>query len=169
MRKSVIAGLVLWTALAASAEKTHADVNYPWCIMGDTRGFECVFSSREQCMQDGRNRGFGGQCIQNPAYKPGAPTVSVKKRTVSQTARPSQDVGAAATCTGMKSACLSVSGSGCFIGGARSVASEPLPGLAYRGMVSGQYCENLCNSAWERCMKTGFWEGAARHRPAERR
>jgi hypothetical protein len=67
MRKSVIAGLALWAALAAFAGKARADVNYPWCIMGDTRGFECVFSSREQCMQDGRNRGFGGQCIQNPA------------------------------------------------------------------------------------------------------
>src|SRR5262245_2743896 len=54
---------------AAFAGKTHAEVNYPWCLMGDTRGYECVFSSREQCNQDGRNRGFGGQCIQNPAYK----------------------------------------------------------------------------------------------------
>jgi hypothetical protein len=81
MRKSVIAGLAL-SALFAASGKAEADVNYPWCLMGDTRGYECVFSSREQCMQDGRNRGFGGQCIQNPAYKPGKPNVS-------QTARPS--------------------------------------------------------------------------------
>jgi uncharacterized protein DUF3551 len=73
MRKSVIAGLALWAAFAG---KVHAEVNYPWCIIGDYRGIDCVFSSREQCTQDGRNRGFGGQCIQNPAYKPGAPTVS---------------------------------------------------------------------------------------------
>jgi hypothetical protein len=114
MRKSVIAGLALWAAFAAFAGKTHADVNYPWCIMGDTRGFECVFSSREQCMQDGRNRGFGGQCIQNPAYKPGRPPTArnpkaatpdygqvlrdrllggpVEKRTMSQTARPTEAV-----------------------------------------------------------------------------
>jgi hypothetical protein len=85
MRKSVIEGLALWAAFAAFAGKTHADVNYPWCLMGGTRGFECVFSSREQCMQDGRNRGFGSQCIQNPAYKPGKPTAS-------QTPRPSQAV-----------------------------------------------------------------------------
>ena len=85
MRKSVITGLTLWAAFAAFPGKVQAEVNYPWCIMGDTRGFECVFSSREQCMQDGRNRGFGGQCIQNPAYKPGKPTVS-------QTARPSGPV-----------------------------------------------------------------------------
>ena len=65
MRKSAIAGLALWAVFAAFAGKTHADVNYPWCLMGDTRGYECVFSSREQCAQDGRNRGFGGQCIQN--------------------------------------------------------------------------------------------------------
>jgi hypothetical protein len=92
MRKSVIAGLVLWAAFAAFAGKTCADVNYPWCIIGNTRAVDCYFSSREQCMQDGRNRGFGGQCIQNPYYKPGAPTVSgqVKKRTVPQTPRPSQ-------------------------------------------------------------------------------
>jgi hypothetical protein len=52
------------------------------------------FRTVSQCIQDGRNRGFGSQCLQNPSYKPGAPTVSgavqgppivpgpVKKRTV---------------------------------------------------------------------------------------
>jgi hypothetical protein len=95
MKKVMTAAFAL-SALFAESGKTHAEVNYPWCIMGDTRGFECVFSSREQCMQDGRNRGFGGQCIQNPYYKAGPPTVSgpVKKRTVSQTARPPQAVSA---------------------------------------------------------------------------
>ena len=39
-------------------------------------------------MQDGRNRGFGSQCTENPGYKPGKPTVSGEKRT--ETARPSQ-------------------------------------------------------------------------------
>jgi hypothetical protein len=104
MKKLVTAGLVLSAVVAASG-KARADVNYPWCIIGDTRGFECVFSSREQCAQDGRNRGFGGQCIQNPAYKPGPPTVS-GNRTVPQTAYPSA-ASAAATCTGQKSACIS--------------------------------------------------------------
>jgi hypothetical protein len=85
MRKSVIAGLALWAALASFAGKAQAYVDYPWCLMGDTRGYECVFSSREQCMQDGRNRGFGSQCIQNPYYKPGAPTAL-------QTSRPSRAV-----------------------------------------------------------------------------
>jgi hypothetical protein len=100
MRKSVIAGLALWAAFAAFAGKTRAEVNYPWCIIGNTRAVDCYFTSREQCAQDGRNRGFGGQCIQNPAYKPGAPTVSGKERT--ETARPSQTVNAAhSTCTGM--------------------------------------------------------------------
>jgi hypothetical protein len=68
MRKSIIAGLTLWAALAAFGGKAQAYVNYPWCVMGETRGFECVFSSREQCAMDGRGRGFGGQCIQNPFY-----------------------------------------------------------------------------------------------------
>jgi hypothetical protein len=120
MRKSVIAGQALWAALAA---KVHAEVNYPWCIIGDTRAVDCYFSSREQCTQDGRNRRFGGQCIKNPFYKPGPPTVSgpVKKLTVAQTARPPQTVSDTlgwpdrhfSTCTGMKSACLSYPGVGC--------------------------------------------------------
>lgn len=87
MKKLMTAAFAL-SALFAASGKAHAEVNYPWCIMGDTRGFECVFSSREQCMQDGRNRGFGSQCVQNPAYKPGKPTVS-------QTSRPSRAVSAA--------------------------------------------------------------------------
>jgi hypothetical protein len=57
MRKLVIAGLALWTAVAAFAGKAHADVNYPWCIIGDTRAVDCSFSSRDQSMQDGRNPG----------------------------------------------------------------------------------------------------------------
>jgi hypothetical protein len=71
MRKSLIAGLALCAALAAfGGGKAQAYVNYPWCIIGDTRAVDCVFSSREQCAQDGRNRGFGGQCMQNPFYHP---------------------------------------------------------------------------------------------------
>jgi hypothetical protein len=54
MRKSVIAALALWAAFAG---KVHAEINYPWCLMGDTRGYECVFSSREQCMQDEKESG----------------------------------------------------------------------------------------------------------------
>jgi hypothetical protein len=57
MRKSVIAGLALWAAFAAFAGKAHAEINYPWCIIGDTRAIDCYFSSREQCMQD---EGTGG-------------------------------------------------------------------------------------------------------------
>ena len=91
MKKIMAAGLAL-SALFGASGKVHADVNYPWCLMGDTRGYEYVFSSREQCAQDGRNRGFGGQCIKNPYYKPGKPTVSDKRGTVSQTTRPSRAV-----------------------------------------------------------------------------
>jgi Protein of unknown function (DUF3551) len=108
MRRSVIVGLALCAAFAAFAGKTHAEVNYPWCLMGDTRAVDCYFSSREQCAKDGRNRGFGGQCIKNPSYKPGA--VSGKKPIVSQTASPSRVSLAhqsAPTCTGLKSVCIS--------------------------------------------------------------
>jgi Protein of unknown function (DUF3551) len=60
MRKLMTAGFAL-SALFAASGNVHSELNYPWCLMGDTRGCECVFSSREQCMQDGRNRGFGGR------------------------------------------------------------------------------------------------------------
>jgi hypothetical protein len=88
MRKLMNAASAL-SALFAASGKVHAEVNYPWCIIGNTRAVDCYFSSREQCAQDGRNRGFGGQCIQNPFYKPGRPpTASGTKQT--ETARPSQ-------------------------------------------------------------------------------
>ena len=70
MRKSIIAGLALSAALTAFGGKAQAYVNYPWCLIGDSRGIDCVFTSREQCAVDGRSRGFGGQCIQNPSYDP---------------------------------------------------------------------------------------------------
>jgi hypothetical protein len=81
--KMVMTAAFALSALFAASGKVHADVSYPWCIIGNTRAVDCYFSTREQCAQDGRNRGFGGQCIQNPFYKPGVPTVSgpVNKRT----------------------------------------------------------------------------------------
>lgn len=69
MRKLITAGAVLAAVFTAS-KTVHAAVNYPWCIQGETRGFECIFSSREQCAQDGRNRGFGGTCVRNQFYNP---------------------------------------------------------------------------------------------------
>jgi hypothetical protein len=69
MKKLMTAGFAL-SALFAASGKVHAYVNYPWCIIGNYRGIDCVFSSREQCAEDGRNRGFGGQCIKNPNYDP---------------------------------------------------------------------------------------------------
>jgi hypothetical protein len=148
MKKVMTAAFAL-SALFATSGKVHADVNYPWCIIGDTRAVDCYFT-REQCAQDGRNRGFGGQCIKNPFYKPAKPTVSDKKGTVSQTARPSQQGVSAAhsTCTGLKPQCFSDCG--------------------LRG-TDPKYCEYRCNFEWERCMKSGFWEGVFQHRPAERR
>jgi len=69
MKKWIIAGLAL-SALFAAAPESRAYTNYPWCVHGDSRGLECVFASKEQCAQDGRNRGFGGQCMPNPYYNP---------------------------------------------------------------------------------------------------
>jgi hypothetical protein len=71
MKTSIIAGLALCAALTAfGGGKAQAYVNYPWCVRGDSRGIECMFSSREQCAMDGRNRGFGGECFKNPSYYP---------------------------------------------------------------------------------------------------
>jgi Protein of unknown function (DUF3551) len=74
MKKLMTAGLALSGMFAAPWE-VHAYVNYPWCIIGDTRGVDCVFASREQCAQDGKSRGFGGQCMRNPSYNPALPSV----------------------------------------------------------------------------------------------
>jgi hypothetical protein len=117
---------------------------------------------------------------------PNPPTASypVKKRTVLQTARPSQAVGAAhSTCTGLKPQCFS----DCYFAGAvPSQVCEVLlrnPAAAAgnfwctpHGVNLTQlhpridpYCETICNFQWEQCMRTGFWEGYFQHRPAERR
>jgi hypothetical protein len=69
MKKLMTVGLSLSAVLTASGE-VKAYVNYPWCIIGDTRGIDCLFMSREQCAVDGRNRGFGSQCVKNPYYDP---------------------------------------------------------------------------------------------------
>jgi hypothetical protein len=74
MSKLMTAGLALSAVFAASGE-VHAYVNYPWCVVGDTRGVDCVFSTKEQCAQDGRGRGFGTQCMRNPSYNPALPSV----------------------------------------------------------------------------------------------
>src|SRR5579872_3423136 len=67
MKRILVAGLALF-AVTLSGRLSHAYVNYPWCITGDSRGLDCYFSTQGQCMQDGRNRGFGSQCVRNPNY-----------------------------------------------------------------------------------------------------
>jgi hypothetical protein len=74
MKKTMTAGLALSAVFAASGQ-VHAYVNYPWCAIGETRGIDCVFATKEQCAQDGRGRGFGTQCTRNPDYKPNLPSV----------------------------------------------------------------------------------------------
>jgi Protein of unknown function (DUF3551) len=68
MKKLMIAGVAL-SALLTGSGQLHA-LNYPWCAIGEGRGVDCVFASKMQCAQDGRGRGFGGQCYQNPYYNP---------------------------------------------------------------------------------------------------
>jgi uncharacterized protein DUF3551 len=72
MRVWMIAGLALCGVVTAMAGPARAYVDYPWCVNGETRGMECYFNTKDQCAQDGRGRGFGGQCMRNPYYKGGA-------------------------------------------------------------------------------------------------
>jgi hypothetical protein len=69
MKKLITAGLAL-SAMFAALGEVHAYVNYPWCVVGESRGIECVFTSKEQCAASGRGQGFGSQCQQNPNYNP---------------------------------------------------------------------------------------------------
>jgi len=69
MKKSITAALAL-SAMFVAVQQAHAYVNYPWCAIGESRGVDCVFATKEQCALDGRGRGFGGQCIRNPSYNP---------------------------------------------------------------------------------------------------
>jgi hypothetical protein len=77
---------------------------------------------------------------------------AVKKQTVSQTTRPSQTVGAAATCTGMKAVCLSLEDLW-----VRLYTSDRFYGGTLEGARS--YNEKVCSFHWEQCMKTRWWEG----------
>jgi hypothetical protein len=58
--------LAFLAALIAFTSEALAYVSYPWCVMGSRRSFECYYTTREQCAEEGR--GFGGTCIQNPFY-----------------------------------------------------------------------------------------------------
>ena len=69
MKKLIIAGLAL-SAVFAAVGPSRAYVNYPWCVVGESRGTECVFTSKAQCAASGRGQGFGSQCHQNPNYNP---------------------------------------------------------------------------------------------------
>lgn len=74
MKKLTVA-ILACAAWAATPQHSQAYVNYPWCAHGDSRGMECVFTSREQCAADGRTRGFGTLCIRNPNFNPSLPAV----------------------------------------------------------------------------------------------
>jgi hypothetical protein len=107
---------------------------------------------------------------QNP--NPRTVSGSAKKRTVSQTARPSRTASAAATCTGLKLACLS--GSDCiYNSGFPNLTRPTAPPVVCGGVTryDGQIISPkiFCNSTWQECMKTGWWEGQLLHRPVERR
>jgi hypothetical protein len=69
MRKSLIAGLALCATLTGFAGKAQAYVNCPWCMIGDTRAVDCVFSSREQC-SGSEESGFWRPVHAEPLLRP---------------------------------------------------------------------------------------------------
>jgi Protein of unknown function (DUF3551) len=74
MKKLAIAGLVLAASFGAldfgTLEHANALGNYPWCIIGYHRSFDCAFSSRDQCVVAAANLGVAPRCLQNPFYNP---------------------------------------------------------------------------------------------------
>jgi hypothetical protein len=95
-----------------------------------------------------------------------------ENKSVSRTARAAES---ASTCTGLKSVCMGYP-DGLYA--ARS-AQNWVPNASYAreyfetyrfGLQRARpYLEKYCNFLWERCMKSGFWEGYFIHRSAERR
>jgi hypothetical protein len=84
----------------------------------------------------------------------------------------SQTASAAATCTGMKLECLASVDRGATASQGHVRFYKRHSSCRYFGgstPAPDSYCEVLCNSTWEQCVKTGFWEGRFIHRPAERR
>jgi Protein of unknown function (DUF3551) len=78
MKKLTIAGLMLAASLGAlefgTLEEANAHGNYPWCIIGYHRSFDCAFSSRDQCFIAAANLGVARRCLPNPFYNPAAPS-----------------------------------------------------------------------------------------------
>jgi hypothetical protein len=101
-----------------------------------------------------------GQCwSQSPTARP--PQTAPTSRTALASSAP-------ATCTGLKSVCLSYYDH--LI--KEWSATSKVPGgdpLVIQLEQNRPNNKNFCNSTWDQCMKTGFWEGANLHRSAERR
>jgi hypothetical protein len=95
--KKVMTAAFALPALFAASGKVHADVNYPWCLMGDIRGYECLFSSREQCAQDGRNPGTPATTLMNAAQSTPWWSDHIRLLTVAERAEPQEQNGCRAT------------------------------------------------------------------------
>jgi hypothetical protein len=96
MKKVLTAAFAL-SALFAASGKVYADVSYPCCLMGDTRGYECVFSSREQCAQDGRNRRTPAMTLMNAAQSTPWRSDHIRLLTVAERPDPQEQDGCRAT------------------------------------------------------------------------
>jgi hypothetical protein len=67
-KEVAIAGLALWAALAAFAGKAQAYIDYPWCVIGDTRASIGCLPSREHAPWTGGTG--GGSASETPSSSP---------------------------------------------------------------------------------------------------
>ena len=68
-------------ALFADAPTARAQsANYPFCAIYASKGGtpSCHFATREQCLAD--ISGLGGQCVENPSYRPTAAAAAPRRQ-----------------------------------------------------------------------------------------
>jgi len=78
--------LLLTLAMSAAAlvgvgeSRAQSPYDYPWCAVYTNRSgaSACYYSSFRQCMAT--MNGIGGYCIQNPAFRGGAPVERRSRR-----------------------------------------------------------------------------------------
>jgi hypothetical protein len=83
MRVSFLLAAAAVTAAALSAEVPTAraqSVSYPFCAIYASKGGtpSCHFATREQCLAD--ISGLGGQCVENPSYRPTAAAAAPRRQ-----------------------------------------------------------------------------------------
>jgi hypothetical protein len=60
---------------AASAQSAYS---YPWCSVRSRGAMSCYYTSWEQCRAS--LSGIGGNCVNNPYYRPSAPRTARQRK-----------------------------------------------------------------------------------------